>query len=166
MSPCDGQVLSFGVVDSDTFTIDCIKGNTYPVDEFWFGFKETRSDGLLTPMQRIIEETKMRRGKIMFMVVYLAPGDYHRFHSPATFIAQYRRHLPGFLKPVDPRYIRKNRDVLNCNERVNLFGSWTFGFFGVSFVGATNVGSIKIHFDDVLQTNKRLPEYFNDRDYT
>jgi phosphatidylserine decarboxylase len=56
--------------------------------------------------------------------------------------------------------------VLKSNERVNLFGQWTFGFFGISFVGATNVGSIKIHFDEPLKTNRRFPEYVNDRDYS
>lgn len=84
------------------------------------------------------------------MVVYLAPGDYHRFHSPATFTSSFRRHLPGFLKPVDPRYVKKHRDTFKSNERVNLFGDWIYGFFGVSFVGAANVGSVKIHFDEVL----------------
>lgn len=103
----------------------------------------------------------------MFMVVYLAPGDYHRFHSPASFTANYRRHIPGYLEPVDPRYLKKHRDVFKSNERVNLFGDWTFGFFAVSFVGATNVGSIKLHFDDVLKTNIVSPEfpYINDRNY-
>lgn len=101
------------------------------------------------------------------MVVYLAPGDYHRFHSPASFTANYRRHLPGYLEPVDPRYLKYRRDVLKSNERVNIFGDWTFGFFAVSFVGATNVGSVKIHFDDAVQTNKASPEmpYINDRNY-
>ena len=39
VSPCDGRVLSFGTVDSDTCTMDCIKGNAYRVDEFLFGYK-------------------------------------------------------------------------------------------------------------------------------
>lgn len=103
----------------------------------------------------------------MFMVIYLAPGDYHRFHSPASFTANYRRHLPGFLEPVDPRYLKKHRDVIKSNERVNLFGDWTHGFFSISFVGATNVGSVKVHFDDSLKTNLPSPQapYINDRNY-
>ena len=103
----------------------------------------------------------------MFMVLYLAPGDYHRFHSPASFTANYRRHLPGFLEPVDPRYLKKHRDVLKSNERVNIFGDWIHGFLAVSFVGATNVGSIKIHFDETLKTNKSSPTlpYIDDRNY-
>lgn len=38
-SPCDGRVLSFGTVDTDNFTMECIKSNAYRVDEFLFGYK-------------------------------------------------------------------------------------------------------------------------------
>lgn len=93
----------------------------------------------------------------MFMVVYLAPGDYHRYHSPATFTANYRRHIPGYLEPVDPRYLKGHKDVLKSNERVNLLGDWKHGFFALSFVGAMNVGSIKLHFDEALLSNHYNP---------
>ena len=109
-----------------------------------------------------------RGNKIMYMVVYLSPGDYHRYHSPAAFTASYRRHITGYLEPVDPRYLKGHRDVLKQNERVSLLGNWTHGFFGVSFVGALNVGSIKIHFDETLKTNKRgstKQSYISDRNY-
>jgi phosphatidylserine decarboxylase len=35
------------------------------------------------------------------------------------------------------------------NERVAMLGRWRHGFFGMVPVGATNVGSIKINFDQV-----------------
>jgi phosphatidylserine decarboxylase len=41
-SPCDGRVLSFGDVDSLKTTMDCIKGHSYRVDEFLFGYKVER----------------------------------------------------------------------------------------------------------------------------
>jgi phosphatidylserine decarboxylase len=63
-------------------------------------------------MARIITAAKDRGRKVMFIVIYLAPGDYHRYHSPTSFTANYRRHLPGYLEPVDPRYLKKHRDVL------------------------------------------------------
>ena len=101
------------------------------------------------------------------MVVYLAPGDYHRFHSPTTFTANYRRHIPGYLQPVDPRYLKGHKDVLKTNERVNLLGDWEHGFFAMSFVGALNVGSIKLHFDNSLLSNIVNPGKtpFQDKNY-
>lgn len=37
----------------------------------------------------------------------------------------------------------------------------------MSFVGATNVGSIKLHFDDMLKSNVKVPvsPYLQDRNY-
>jgi phosphatidylserine decarboxylase len=43
-SPCDGRVLSFGDVDSLKTTMDCIKGHTYRLDEFLFGYKMDRDE--------------------------------------------------------------------------------------------------------------------------
>lgn len=67
-----------------------------------------------------------------------------------------------------PSYLKKHKDVLKENERVNLLGEWAHGFFAMSFVGALNVGSITLHFDDVLKTNIKTPEhpYLLDQNYT
>lgn len=115
----------------------------------------------------MIKSAKDRGNKTLYLVIYLAPGDYHRYHSPAAFTASYRRHIAGYLEPVDPRYLKTHRDVFKSNERVNVLGDWNHGFFAMSFVGATNVGSIKLHFDDILKSNVKNPvsPYLQDRNY-
>mmetsp|Transcript_40955 Transcript_40955/g.30134 ORF Transcript_40955/g.30134 Transcript_40955/m.30134 type:complete len:104 (+) Transcript_40955:228-539(+) len=102
------------------------------------------------------------------MVIYLAPSDYHRFHCPTAFQSFYRRHITGYLDPVKPAYVNKHKDVFKNNERVNLFGRWAEGFLNISFVGALNVGSIKIHKDPEVLTNKSRPKepYREDRNYS
>ncbi len=95
--------------------------------------------------------------KLFYMVIYLAPSDYHRFHSPAICDAEYRRHIAGYLDPVKPAYVIRHKDVFKNNERVNLFGNWSQGFFFQSFVGALNVGSIKLTFDPQCNTNQANP---------
>lgn len=45
--------------------------------------------------------------------------------------------------------------LFNINERVVYFGNWKHGFFSLTAVGATNVGSIRVFFDDTLKTNRK-----------
>jgi phosphatidylserine decarboxylase len=154
-SPCDGTVLSFGEVNAMTSTIECVKGNDYKLSEFLFGPQATSNtvDQKALAVDNMLASMKASGRKAMYMVIYLSPGDYHRFHSPANFTANYRRHIAGYLEPVDPRYLARHGDVLKSNERVNILGDWSQGFFAMSFVGATNVGSINLHFDESLVTN-------------
>lgn len=57
--------------------------------------------------------------------------------------------LPGSLMSVNPGVARWIKELFCHNERVVLSGEWTHGFFSLTAVGATNVGSIRIYFDKV-----------------
>ena len=168
-SPCDGRVLSFGEVKSGQNLIECVKGQDYPLEEFLFGFVSTQ-DEVKSPdsmINRICNSAKDRGNKLNYVVLYLAPQDYHRFHSPADFVVNYRRHIAGWLEPVMPSYLAKHKHVLKENERVNLLGSWKHGFMAYSAIGALNVGSIVISFDELVHTNVKHPKipYLDDRNY-
>lgn len=96
---------------------------------------------------------EVRKKRLFFAVVYLAPGDYHRFHSPVNWVAERRRHFAGELYSVSPYLQNRLPNLFTLNERVVLLGRWKYGMFSMTPVGATNVGSIKIHFDRELRTN-------------
>lgn len=100
---------------------------------------------------------------LYYAVIYLAPGDYHRFHSPTNWVVERRRHFAGELYSVSPYLQRTLPGLFTLNERVVLLGRWRWGFFSYIPVGATNVGSIKINFDRELRTNSLLTDTAADR---
>jgi phosphatidylserine decarboxylase len=101
---------------------------------------------------------------LYYCVIYLAPGDYHRFHSPAAWVVERRRHFAGELYSVSPYLQRTLPGLFTLNERVALLGRWRYGFFSMTPVGATNVGSIIINFDKELRTNSLLTDTAADRE--
>ncbi|KAG9248298.1 phosphatidylserine decarboxylase-like protein proenzyme [Calycina marina] len=107
--------------------------------------------------------TSENRTSLYYVVVYLAPGDYHRFHSPTAWVAETRRHFAGELYSVSPYLQRTLPGLFTLNERVVLLGRWRWGFFSMTPVGATNVGSIKINFDRELRTNSLTTDTAADR---
>ena len=54
----------------------------------------------------------MKESKIVQMVFYLNPGDYHRYHSPIDFVAEKRLHVDGLLKPVKISYLRAYKVII------------------------------------------------------
>ena len=55
----------------------------------------------------------------------------------------------GDLFSVHPGIARIMSGLFNHNERVVLSGTWEHGFFSFTAVGAYNVGSIVLKFDEV-----------------
>lgn len=163
VSPCDGKVLHFGEVQD--CMLEQVKGVTYCLKTFlgpnnWYSDDMEENTQQFTVEKISDEEYKeslnIKEGnKLFHCIIYLAPGDYHRFHSPADWSAAHRRHFPGELFSVNPGIAAWIRGLFNLNERVVLTGKWKYGFFSMAAVGATNVGSINIYFDEDLSTNER-----------
>jgi phosphatidylserine decarboxylase len=78
-SPVDGRVIIFGEITSDR--VEQVKGVTYPLSGF-LG-------------QHPKEFPTYKNKKLYHCVFYLAPGDYHRVHSPENWKIQRCRHFPG-----------------------------------------------------------------------
>ncbi|SPN98822.1 related to phosphatidylserine decarboxylase [Cephalotrichum gorgonifer] len=104
-----------------------------------------------------------KKTALYYAVIYLAPGDYHRFHSPANWVVERRRHFAGELYSVSPYLQKTLPGLFTLNERVVLLGRWRWGFFSFVPVGATNVGSIIINFDRELRTNSLITDTAADR---
>ncbi|XP_053135530.1 phosphatidylserine decarboxylase proenzyme, mitochondrial isoform X3 [Hemicordylus capensis] len=158
ISPSDGKILSFGQVKN--CEVEQVKGITYSLESFLgpHAIKEnakskSASCGNSFQKQLVTQDSN----ELYHCVIYLAPGDYHCFHSPTDWTVSHRRHFPGSLMSVNPGVARWIKELFCHNERVVLSGCWKHGFFSLTAVGAQNVGSIRIYFDGDLRTNS--PRY-------
>lgn len=169
MCPADGRVLHLGKVEENG-RLEQIKGMTYPLHRF---LGEKTLTTTLDLQQGAVQSLWGEEDRELFHVtIYLAPGDYHGFHSPADWIANTRRHFPGKggtegggregegkgetlficageLLTVAPWAVRTMPGLFTLNERVLLLGQWEHGFFSLAAVGAYNVGSIALTVDKV-----------------
>jgi len=166
--PSDGVIMTIGEVQAGT--VEQIKGVTYSLQQFLgplfeepshdkWGRKENYEYDFSKAPPEIYQPALMKdpeKNALYYCVIYLGPGDYHRFHSPVQWKVKYRRHFPGNLLSVNPRVAALVKDLFVLNERVVLSGEWAHGFFSMAAVGATNVGCIKIYNDILLRTNRAV----------
>lgn len=131
ISPVDGNVVSFGKLQDKIL----VKGVEYNVSDL-LGY-----------------ETSLNKH---YVVLYLAPGDYHRCHAPVDFETSTVVHVPGKLLPVSPKMFGRIPNLYNLNERVVLQGEWKHGSFDFVFVGALNVGSIIVENEKITKTKNKL----------
>lgn len=153
VSPADGVVMSAGCVNQGT--LEQIKGVTYSLAQF-LGPSTWKSEQQPTPEGATYQDSLLRHPgdtSLFYYVVYLKPGDYHRFHSPVEWDIAFRRHFTGDLLSVKPGIAKRFPGLFTLNERSVYVGEWRHGFFAMAAVGATNVGSIKVYKDPELQTN-------------
>ena len=163
VSPSDGTIVHFGRVDREH--VEQVKGVKYSLPAFlgpqsWSKERGSKQD------QEYHQKLISRPGNALYhCVIYLAPGDYHRFHSPAEWTVRFRRHFSGKLISIRPTFMSWIEDLFTINERVAYIGKWAYGFFSMTAVGATNVGSVRVYFDEKLKTNRFLsfPGSFKDQ---
>ncbi|XP_055638395.1 phosphatidylserine decarboxylase proenzyme, mitochondrial isoform X2 [Toxorhynchites rutilus septentrionalis] len=149
VSPCDGRVLHFGLATNSQ--IEQVKGVSYSLEEFlgpptWC---ESECSGYVDKVKKKSPDSMLYQ-----CIIYLAPGDYHRFHSPTEWKPEIRRHFSGELLSVSPKIAGWMPGLFCLNERALYVGKWMHGFFSFTAVGATNVGSVQIYIDEKLKTNK------------
>ena len=81
VSPCDGEILDLGEVTSvDTLTMN-IKGIPYKIKDLYQCDEQ--------------EMNNLRKKHLFYACIYLNPGNYHHFHSPARWTVRERRHITG-----------------------------------------------------------------------
>ncbi|MGH0029897.1 MAG: archaetidylserine decarboxylase, partial [Myxococcota bacterium] len=94
-----------------------------------------------------------------FATFYLSPRDYHRFHMPCDATPVAARHLPGTLLPVNGLGLHGVDGLFAGNERIAAsFVLPGGGELAIVAVGATNVGKVRVTFDDLTTQTGRGPE--------
>lgn len=123
-SPADGKILAYrDLKEKDKFFI---KGSDFTLEEFF--------------MDR--ELAKKYEGGT-FVIVRLAPADYHRFHFPAAGKIGETKKIEGYYYSVSTHAIKKNFRIFCENKReFSILSTERFGDIAMVDVGATMVGSI------------------------
>jgi phosphatidylserine decarboxylase len=134
----DSRILQSGpIVDGA-----CVqaKGKKYSVQDFLVdpNWKEKFRDGY-------------------FVTYYLCPTDYHRVHSPVDGVIRKVTYVPGDLWPVHEGAVNEIEGLYLVNERVVIDIASDLGAVAVVLVGATNVGSIELSFENLIKGNRGLP---------
>ncbi len=137
VSPVDGELIACGEID-ESLVLE-VKGRNFSCEAL------IRDPALAA----------VYRGGTYF-VFYLSPRDYHHIHSPVEGAISGVVHVEGTLWPVNGWSLRNIDGVFVVNERVtSIIQTAEFGVVSVVKVGATNVGSIRLRFDQIV-SNKNL----------
>lgn len=124
-SPADGKILAYENIEKkDQFFL---KGSKFSLGGF------LRDDKLAQ---------KFQGGT--FIIVRLAPSDYHRFHFPVSGKISGSKKIEGYYYSVSTHAIKKNFMIFCENKReYSILDTKEFGEILLSEIGATMVGGIK-----------------------
>lgn len=135
VSPVDGMISNLGLIEADRLIQ--AKGVYFTVADLLAGEPD--------------EWVKYRGGQ--FITIYLSPRDYHRIHTPLTGTVKSFTYVPGSLFPVNPFGVKAVKGLFARNERLITYLETRAGWVAVVKVGATIVGSVRVVYDDSLNTN-------------
>ena len=124
-SPADGKILVFENLEKEKEFF--IKGDKFTLEEF---FEDSKL-------------AKKYEGGV-FLIVRLAPIDYHRFHFPCDGKIGASKLINGYYFSVSTHAIKKNFRIFCENKReFSILQTKNFGDIAMFEVGATMVGGIK-----------------------
>ena len=104
VSPCDATVCAVGTAAGGTARLPQIKRASFSL----------RSLLGMNPPEK----------QFRYVVLYLAPGDYHRFHAPTNMTQVSVRRIKGEALSVNPHLLKFLDNVLSVNERVVIEATW------------------------------------------
>ncbi len=124
VSPADGKIFVYETLSEVNKFF--LKGDEFTLQEFF-------KDDFLAE--------KYKDG--VFMIVRLAPVDYHRYHFPADGLINKSRLVEGYYYSVSPHAIKKNFRIYCENKReYSTLKTEKFGDIIISEIAATMVGGI------------------------
>lgn len=136
--PCDGTVMKVGPVGAY---------GTLEVKNLKYRLRELLGAGEREPLAAssvAVADRKESGSRLWYVVIHIAPGQCHRFASPAEWKIAERRHVEGHLLWMNPGIAR----LYTENERVSMVGGWAHGLFAMTAVGAAGRGSISLDFEE------------------
>ncbi|MGX6590621.1 phosphatidylserine decarboxylase [Cetobacterium ceti] len=124
VSPADGKILAFE--NLNILQNFFVKGDEFTLNEYL--------------KDKTLAE-KYKDGT--FLIIRLAPVDYHRFHFPASGTISSSKEIDGYYYSVSPYAIRRNFRIFCENKReYSILSTEKFGDILLSEIGATMVGTI------------------------
>ena len=85
-----------------------------------------------------------------YAVMYLSPPDYHRIHTAFGGQILGYSYSPGKLLPVNEIAVKGVPALFPRNERLTTYIQTPYGKMAEVKVGATNVGRIRVTYDDII----------------
>ncbi len=142
--PVDGLFSAYGTVNQGTLIQ--AKGRQYLLNDLLLNCQE---------QERFIGGS--------YCLLYLSPKDCHRIFSPYNLEVLGYTYIPGKLLPVNEWSIKNINKVFVRNERLITFLSYKDTIMACIMIGATNVGSFRVHYDKNIRTNYWNRSFYSHR---